>query len=114
MEIKNKIVGQQILLLLDELDITQYDLADVARVDQSTISRYIKGDIYPSKRVLKLITDYYKVNQHWLLTGEGPIFVDNFNKIVVKLIEEAKTLNEKEAGLVLDYLYKIKKGKTRL
>ena len=44
---------------------------------QPNISRMVTGESKISVEVLNRIIDTYKnVNMHWLLTGEGPMFVD--------------------------------------
>ena len=44
---------------------------------QPNISRMVNGDTKISVEVLNRIIDTYKkVNMHWLLTGDGPMFLD--------------------------------------
>ena len=66
--------------LRNELEMTQQEFADVLGTARGNISAYEVGKNAPSDAVISLIckTDFPKgrVNETWLRTGEGEIFIE--------------------------------------
>lgn len=57
------------------LNLTQQALADAVGVKQNTIAQYEMGRNEPQNAVIALICKKYNVNETWLRTGEGEMFV---------------------------------------
>lgn len=55
--------------------ITQQELADSLGLKQNTIAMYEIGRIVPSDRTIADICRIYNVNEVWLRTGEGDMFI---------------------------------------
>jgi transcriptional regulator with XRE-family HTH domain len=58
-----------------ELDMTQQEFADGIGIARGNISAYEVGKNAPSDAVISLICTKYNVNENWLRTGEGDMFV---------------------------------------
>ena len=75
---EQKRIDQSIRLkhLIKALNLNQPSFAKSLAMTQPNISRMISGRSSISVEVLNRITDRYKqVNLHWLLTGEGVMFL---------------------------------------
>jgi transcriptional regulator with XRE-family HTH domain len=72
----NKFIGDRLRIVRNRLDMkTQSQFAEILGVTQTTLSKYEKGtsDI-PDEIKIKLSA--FGINLHWLLTGEGLIFIE--------------------------------------
>lgn len=69
--------GRRLRELIKELKINQLSLAKRLQVSQPNISKVINGENKISAELLNRITEQYKqVNLHWLLTGQGDMFIE--------------------------------------
>ena len=59
-----------------ELDMTQQEFADGIGIARGNISAYEVGKNAPSDAVISLICTKYNVNEKWLRTGEGEMFIE--------------------------------------
>lgn len=57
------------------LGLTQQALADVAGIKRNTVAQYEMGRNEPTNAVITLICKTYNINETWLRTGEGEMFV---------------------------------------
>ena len=82
--------------LRKELNLTQRALADAVGVKQNTIAQYEIGRNEPQNAVITLICKKYSVNETWLRTGEGEMFVQRTRsqEIVDFMGELVQTDNE--------------------
>lgn len=64
-------INTQIDLLIKKINIKKVDFAKKLKIDQSYVTRLIKGDNLPSERLIDDICREFNVNKNWLLTGEG-------------------------------------------
>ena len=62
-------------LLRKELNLTQQELADKLGIKRTTIGNYEVGRNEPVDSVISLICDRLNVNEEWLRTGAGEMFV---------------------------------------
>ena len=77
--------------LRKSLHLTQQKLADELGVSRSNIASYESGDNKISQAVITLICIKFNVNEHWLRTGEGEMFVQkNENDEVMEFFEKMK------------------------
>lgn len=69
-------IGQRIKELRKMLGLTQKEFAN--RIGKSTISiaKWEAGDRTPDESTLKLIAKEFNVNEEWLKSGEGEMFVE--------------------------------------
>jgi DNA-binding XRE family transcriptional regulator len=76
----NNFVGDRLKVVRNGLNMrNQSQFAEILGVTQTTLSKYEKGtsDI-PDEIKIKLST--FGINLHWLLTGEGAIFIEGKNQ----------------------------------
>lgn len=66
---------ERIKELRKSLGITQQDFADKLGLKRNTIATYEIGKAVPSDRVVSDLCNKYNVNEEWLRTGEGEMFV---------------------------------------
>ena len=66
---------ERMLMLRKALKMTQQEFADKIGVKRNTIAQYEIGRNDPTDTVVKLICRQYDVNEAWLRTGEGDMFV---------------------------------------
>lgn len=58
------------------LDLTQQAFADRIGMKQNTIAQYEMGRTIPSDAIIFSICREFNVNENWLRTGEGDIFME--------------------------------------
>lgn len=68
-------VGDRIRELRKELGMTQQEFADRLKIKRNTIATYETGRNDPIDSVFALICKEFDVNEVWLRTGEGEMFV---------------------------------------
>lgn len=68
--------SERLSALIEALDIKKVRFAERIKVDQSYVTQLTKGRNTPSDRVVSAICDAYKVNEDWLRTGSGEMFVE--------------------------------------
>lgn len=59
-----------------ELDLTQQKFADRIGIKQNTVAQYEIGRNIPIDSVISLICREFNVNENWLRTGEGDMFIE--------------------------------------
>lgn len=80
---------ERLKLLRKELNLTQQELADKLGIKRTTIGNYEVGRNEPVDSVISLICDRLSVNEEWLRTGSGEMFVSkNTNMRVQAWIEK--------------------------
>lgn len=55
---------------------SQTDFAKSISVSRSAVCKMESGENYPSEQTIHLICTEYNVNEEWLRTGEGEMFMD--------------------------------------
>lgn len=68
-------VGDRIKQVRKQLCLTQQKFADSLGLKRNTVGGYEIGTVVPSDRTLLDICENYHVNEAWLRTGEGDMFV---------------------------------------
>ncbi len=63
--------------LRKKLKLTQQAFGSKLGVSQNTIAQYEMGRIAPSNSVITSICKEYGVNENWLRTGEGEMFIES-------------------------------------
>lgn len=67
---------ERIKALRKTLGLTQQKFADKIGVKQNTVAQYEIGRNPPTDTVVTLICREFDVNETWLRTGDGPMFVE--------------------------------------
>jgi len=69
-------LNERIKKLRKELDLTQQEFADKLNIKRNTVATYETGKSNPSDAAVVLICKTFNVNETWLRTGEGEMFVE--------------------------------------
>lgn len=68
-------MNERIKELRKAIGLTQQDFADRIRVKRNTVATYEMGRSIPSDAAISLICREFDVNENWLRTGEGEMFI---------------------------------------
>ena len=109
-------LGERMKKVRKTLDLTQQEFSDKIGSKRNTVATYEIGRTDPSAAVISLICREFNVNETWLRTGEGKMFVeapsdtldalareyhlDRFGRTVV---EKMLNLNEKQWAVFHDF-----------
>ncbi len=63
--------------LRKELNLTQQEFADKIHVSRGALATYETGRNEPIDAIIALICQTFHVNENWLRTGEGEIFMES-------------------------------------
>lgn len=70
-----KTIGDRISHIIHEIGLTKTAFAKRLNVSQPFVSQMISGVSMPSDRTIADIRREFNVNEHWLRTGEGEMFI---------------------------------------
>ncbi len=79
---------KRLLTLIDTLNLSQKSFAEKIGVTNRALYNYLYEDRCPSPECLVKMHHLFKVNLNWLLTGLGPIFINNGVEINLSRKEE--------------------------
>lgn len=74
-----KKIGERIKLLRKDLKLTQEEFGAKIGVKGNTVTGYERGSRTPSDSVINYICLIFNVNQTWLRTGDGDMYLDGFD-----------------------------------
>ena len=60
----------------NSLNISQTDFAQKLSISRSAVCKMESGENYPSEQTIKLICNEFSVNEEWLRTGDGEMFIE--------------------------------------
>ena len=66
-----------------EFDLTQQEFADRLKVGRNNIAGYETGKRSPSDAVISLICREFNVNEEWLRTGQGEMFIQRTRNQII-------------------------------
>jgi len=82
------LIGLRLRALRKKLNFTQKQFASMMGVIVQVYQRYEKGTLIPgSDKIIKLLEHLKSVNPSWLLTGQGPMFIEGEIKRTDKEIQ---------------------------
>ncbi|MDD4030126.1 MAG: helix-turn-helix transcriptional regulator [Bacteroidales bacterium] len=88
-------IGKRILQTIEDRGITQYQICADTGLDESVISRIIRGKTKkPRRKTIELIAKYLHVSSEWLLSGEGNMQPEKSpsDLILEMLVSQQKTI----------------------
>ena len=80
-KLRKERVGERLKKTREALNISQIRLAEQLSVSQGTISKWERGLCEIPYSVMEYLAKTYNINLHWLLTGEGEMFIKREHKI---------------------------------
>lgn len=94
----NESIGNRIDALIKALGIKRVRFAERIQVDQSYVTQLTKGRNTPSDRLVSIICREFNVNETWLRTGGGEMFVQKepgpLDALLMDLLGGEKITNE--------------------
>lgn len=96
-------IGERIEQLIDAQGIKKVAFAAALKIDQSYVTKLIKGTNVPSPRLIESICQKFNVRREWLETGEGEMYTHLKNEIIQQLLTELK-LDEKSMEFLENFL----------
>lgn len=78
------------------LGLTQQEFADKLGISHESVGAYEIGRNEPTDDVISLICRAFDINEEWLRTGKGDMFVELTKDEKKRLLSELATLNESE------------------
>jgi len=96
-------MNERIKKLRKELSLTQQAFADKIGLKQNTIALIESGKRNTSDQSIFAICREFNVNESWLRTGEGQMFVETPDDTLGKLKQEY-SLDDFSYGLICEYL----------
>lgn len=80
-------MNERLKKLRKELDMTQQEFAEGIGIKRNTMATYESGRNEPIDAVISLICTKYNVNENWLRTGEGEMFVEmSYNDEIAQFV----------------------------
>jgi len=68
-------IGLRLKNIRESINLTQKEFGDKINIAMSAVSRYELNDTLPNKDVLNKIVEFFNINLHWLLTGNGTMLL---------------------------------------
>ena len=99
-------MNERILLIRKNAGLTQKDFADRIGVKRNTVAVYESGGCNVSDSVIKMICREFSVNEDWLRTGEGDMYIpveDETAAIVSSLLEESNPVYDMVLNILKTY-----------
>lgn len=85
-------MNERLKKLRKELDMTQQEFAEGIGIKRNTMATYESGRNEPIDAVISLICTKYNVNENWLRTGEGEMFIKmSYNDEIAQFVGEVMT-----------------------
>lgn len=98
------VVNDRVKEVRHALGLTQIKFAERIAISQSYLVSIELGNKKINERTIRLISMEFSVNEHWLRTGEGSMFNDEFDKKLARINSLFKALNPRFQDCALDHL----------
>lgn len=96
-------INQRFKAVRKALDQTQAEFASRLGFAQSGIAMIERGERTITDRHLKALCSIYSVNEHWLRTGDGPMFLDS-DSLLLSQFAERYSLDDVQMAVVKSFL----------
>lgn len=70
------LMNERIKKIRNSLNISQTDFAQKLSISRSAVCKMESGENYPSEQTIKLMCGEFSVNEEWLRTGKGEMFIE--------------------------------------
>lgn len=85
--------------------LTQEETAKKLNIARTTYSGYERGQSEPDLKIMNKISDLFKVDLNWLLTGQS----NNLSPYDEKLVDKFMSLKEEDQKYILDLMDRLDK-----
>lgn len=90
-------MNERIKKVRNSLNISQTDFAQKLSVSRSAVCKMESGENYPSEQTIKLMCNEFSVNEEWLRTGNGEMFIPKSKEqLFSELLGEAVKADEND------------------
>lgn len=96
-------VSDRVREIRKSLGYSQKEFADLLGIGQSTLAMMEVSKRPISERHVKTICSIFSVNEHWLRTGEGNMFVDD-DEMLLSQLAERYSLDDEQMAIVKNFL----------
>lgn len=104
MDFQNISINERVnYLRKNELNLTLEEFGRHIQMTKGAISYMEKGNRVVSERTIKMICTEFNVNENWLRTGEGEMFVENDDSIIAELAKDYN-LDDFDKTMITHYL----------
>ena len=106
------VLGFRLKAVRKHFGLTQKLFASKLKITKLTIINYEKGSSVPDSKLLYLIHKTFKINLHWLLTGEGEMYSTGTDQDMAEELVKLRSENNKLKKVIenQDSLIKILKN----
>ena len=94
---------KQLKELRQYLKKTQTDFGLLCGKSRDTISNYELGRVAPDESFIKLICMKFNVNENWLRTGQGDMFIETMDSMIENLAKNYN-LSEIDVDIIKNYV----------
>ena len=101
-------------ILIKALNLNQLSFSKSVGMAQPNISKMMNGERQLSIELLNRIAERHKANLHWLLTGDGEIFVDDVQDTSLHVKEDPAIYGKDKRGELEERLERLEKAFKRL
>ena len=93
---------------MEENNVSRRDLSEALKISYYTVTSWVNGSKYPRMDKVEMIANYFGIQKSDLIEEKEPANTeDGLTESQRKLIEFAKTLDEVQAGKVLQLMQSI-------
>ena len=91
------LMNERIKKVRNSLNISQTDFAQKLSISRSAVCKMESGENYPSEQTIKLMCNEFSVNEEWLRTGNGEMFIPKSKEqLFSELLGEAVKADEND------------------
>lgn len=96
-------MDKRLKIIRKQLNLTQEEFANILGVKRTSYASYETGRVIPASPFIKLICNKYSINEEWLVSGTGEIFI-NSNGDLLELLKSKYKLSNFEFKILKTYL----------
>ena len=102
------IFAENLQKYMEENNVSRKDLSEALKISYYTVTSWVNGSKYPRMDKVEMIANYFGIQKSDLIEEKEPANEnDGLSESQRKLIEFAKTLDEVQAGKVLQLMQSI-------
>lgn len=101
-------INDRIASCIEKLGIKKTNFADRLNISQAFVSQLTKGTSLPSDRTIADICREFNVNEHWLRTGEGEMFIPvSQDEEFIQIMTDTETSNDDRIKKLISAYWKL-------